>query len=98
MARATRAGLDAQSDLKDRPTAPACPRPFVEPAVPPQVVFEEGRSEAEIDVTAGDEAGVFTIRAVPSRAGSAPFSAECRVTAGGAGPAEPSLLAVSGRA
>jgi phage FluMu protein Com len=53
--------------------------------VPPQVVFEPGRQEAEVEVTAGDEAGVFTIRAVPLKFSGGPLASECRVTVGGPG-------------
>jgi phage FluMu protein Com len=62
--------------------------------VPPQVVFEPGRQEVEVEVTAGDEAGVFTIRAVPVDFNGGPFAAECRVTVGDAGglPAGPGGL------
>jgi hypothetical protein len=49
------------------------------------VVVDQGRQEVEIEVTAGDEAGVFTIRAVPVGFNGGPLAAECRVTVGGPG-------------
>jgi phage FluMu protein Com len=51
--------------------------------VPPQVVVEQGRQDIEIEVTAGEEAGLFTIRAVPVGVNAGPFPAECRVAVGG---------------
>lgn len=52
--------------------------------VPTEVVLEKGQEGADIQVTAGDESGVFTIRAVPLDGNGGPFPAECRVTVGGA--------------
>lgn len=52
--------------------------------VPAQVVVEQGRQEVEIEVNAGNEAGVFSIRAVPENFNGGPFAAECRVTVGAA--------------
>jgi serine/threonine protein kinase len=53
--------------------------------VPAEVVLERGQEGTDIQVTAGDESGVFTIRAVPVGVTSGPFPAECRVTVGGPG-------------
>ena len=59
--------------------------------VPSKVVVGRGQEELEIEVRAGDEAGVFVVKATVVPENSAPMPAECRVSvspagAGGIGP------------
>lgn len=51
--------------------------------VPAQVVMGRGQEEAEVEVRAGDEAGVFVVKATVEPENPASPPAECRVSVGG---------------
>ena len=51
--------------------------------VPAEVVVNHGRPEVEVEVAAGEEAGVFTILASPVGVNGGPSPARCRVTVRG---------------